>query len=441
MSGDRAPGRPWFAPGQRLTAARLDEAFAAERRAVAAHETDAHGGVGAASLTASRIRGVVGRAFARLVRREGTSEIELGACGGLWRFFVEPAPQGADDARRSPRAAASVVGRTTVTRAEAPAIRLRSPDREKILQGLTKQVRLAPDVDLGAIAGGTRGLSAVELGALVERASLISERKRTAQRRDKRLVAMADLEAAKDEITPVAEQTSKAGLVRLSFENGSLSVALPAPTAGGRVGSFTVVKQTDESGLVLDVRAGMVRVGGDLQDVHKGSVRVVGDLTVNGAITRQGDEEKPPQVGEAEAIAAWLATPEGRKAQERILGEVTEGVRLEVTELRVEDQDAQAQVVFRYRLRNDSSIPLRNHVVFAAVLRTTDAKPEWQRLEANARPVLEPGGGYAPDADFRLARRPPEASLLWVFVSGLATYDIGVTVGPVQRSLPGGGGT
>jgi cell division protease FtsH len=66
--------------------------------------------------------------------------------------------------------------------------------REKILAVHMKKVPLAPDVEARTLARGTPGMSGADLANLVNEAALM------AARRNKRLVAMAEFEAAKDRI-------------------------------------------------------------------------------------------------------------------------------------------------------------------------------------------------------------------------------------------------
>ncbi len=74
--------------------------------------------------------------------------------------------------------------------------------REKILQVHMKKVPLAPDVDARTIARGTPGFSGADLANLVNEAALL------AARLGKRLVAMAQFEAAKDKVMMGAEWKS-----------------------------------------------------------------------------------------------------------------------------------------------------------------------------------------------------------------------------------------
>ena len=74
--------------------------------------------------------------------------------------------------------------------------------REKILGVHMKRVPLAPDVDARVIARGTPGFSGADLANLVNEAALL------AARRGKRLVAMAEFEAAKDKVMMGTERKS-----------------------------------------------------------------------------------------------------------------------------------------------------------------------------------------------------------------------------------------
>ncbi|WCL53783.1 ATP-dependent zinc metalloprotease FtsH [Gimibacter soli] len=74
--------------------------------------------------------------------------------------------------------------------------------REKILGVHMKKVPLAPDVDVNVIARGTPGFSGADLMNLVNEAALL------AARRGKKIVAMADFDAAKDKVMMGAERRS-----------------------------------------------------------------------------------------------------------------------------------------------------------------------------------------------------------------------------------------
>ena len=74
--------------------------------------------------------------------------------------------------------------------------------RQKILEVHMKKVPLAPDVDARTIARGTPGFSGADLANLVNEAALM------AARRNKRLVAMDEFEAAKDKVMMGTERKS-----------------------------------------------------------------------------------------------------------------------------------------------------------------------------------------------------------------------------------------
>jgi len=74
--------------------------------------------------------------------------------------------------------------------------------REKILRIHMRKVPLAPDVDPKIIARGTPGFSGADLANLVNEAALLAARK------GRRLVTMAEFEAAKDKVMMGAERRS-----------------------------------------------------------------------------------------------------------------------------------------------------------------------------------------------------------------------------------------
>ncbi len=74
--------------------------------------------------------------------------------------------------------------------------------REKILNVHIKKIRVGPDVDTRVIARGTPGFSGADLANIVNEAALL------AARRGKRLVTMAEFEAAKDKIMMGVERRS-----------------------------------------------------------------------------------------------------------------------------------------------------------------------------------------------------------------------------------------
>ena len=74
--------------------------------------------------------------------------------------------------------------------------------RTKILQVHLKKVPMAPDVEAKIIARGTPGFSGADLANLVNEAALLAARK------DKKVVTMRDLEAAKDKVMMGVERKS-----------------------------------------------------------------------------------------------------------------------------------------------------------------------------------------------------------------------------------------
>ncbi len=75
--------------------------------------------------------------------------------------------------------------------------------REQILRVHTKKTPLADDIDLSIIARGTPGFAGADLANLVNEAALI------AARQNRRVVAMADFEHAKDKVLMGVERRSK----------------------------------------------------------------------------------------------------------------------------------------------------------------------------------------------------------------------------------------
>ncbi|MBM3486382.1 MAG: ATP-dependent metallopeptidase FtsH/Yme1/Tma family protein [Alphaproteobacteria bacterium] len=100
--------------------------------------------------------------------------------------------------------------------------------REQILKVHMRKVPLAPDVDAKIIARGTPGFSGADLANLVNEAALL------AARRNKRLVTMADFEAAKDKVLMGAERrtmvmTEDEKRLTAYHEAGHALVALKVP--------------------------------------------------------------------------------------------------------------------------------------------------------------------------------------------------------------------
>ena len=78
----------------------------------------------------------------------------------------------------------------------------RSLGREKILKVHARKVPLSPDVNMKVLARGTPGFSGADLMNLVNEGALL------AARRNKRIVAMAEFEDAKDKVMMGAERKS-----------------------------------------------------------------------------------------------------------------------------------------------------------------------------------------------------------------------------------------
>ncbi len=102
--------------------------------------------------------------------------------------------------------------------------------REQILKVHMRKVPLAPDVDARVIARGTPGFSGADLANLVNEAALL------AARFGKRIVTMADFEAAKDKVLMGSERRSMAmtaeeKLATAYHEAGHAIVNLEVPDA------------------------------------------------------------------------------------------------------------------------------------------------------------------------------------------------------------------
>jgi cell division protease FtsH len=100
--------------------------------------------------------------------------------------------------------------------------------RERILKVHMRKVPLAPDVDAKVVARGTPGFSGADLANLVNEAALLAARK------NKRVVTMADFEAAKDKVMMGAERrsmvmTEEEKLATAYHETGHALVALFMP--------------------------------------------------------------------------------------------------------------------------------------------------------------------------------------------------------------------
>ena len=134
--------------------------------------------------------------------------------------------------------------------------------REQILQVHTRQVPLAADVDLAAIARGTPGFSGAELMNLVNEAALL------AARRGRDAVDGADFEDAKDTVMMGAERrthvmSEEERRLTAYREGGRAIVALNLPAAdslhkvtivtrGRTTGMVTQLPDTEQSSLTLE---------------------------------------------------------------------------------------------------------------------------------------------------------------------------------------------
>ncbi len=121
--------------------------------------------------------------------------------------------------------------------------------REKILRVHMRKVPLAPDVDPRIIARGTPGFSGADLANLVNEAALL------AARRNKRLVSMADFEAAKDKVMMGPERRSmvmgeEEKRLTAYHEGGHALVSLHTP-ASDPVHKATIIPRGRALGMVL----------------------------------------------------------------------------------------------------------------------------------------------------------------------------------------------
>ncbi|GAB4523172.1 MAG: ATP-dependent zinc metalloprotease FtsH [Parvularculaceae bacterium] len=123
--------------------------------------------------------------------------------------------------------------------------------REKILAVHAKKIQMAPDVDIRTIARGTPGFSGADLANLVNEAALL------AARSNKRLVTMADFEAAKDKVLMGPERRSmvmseKEKELTAYHEAGHAIVALNVPAADP-VHKATIIPRGRALGLVMQL--------------------------------------------------------------------------------------------------------------------------------------------------------------------------------------------
>ncbi len=121
--------------------------------------------------------------------------------------------------------------------------------REEILKVHLKKVPQAPDVDPHVIARGTPGFSGADLANLVNEAALL------AARRNKKVVTMSELEAAKDKVMMGAERKSmvmseEEKKLTAYHEGGHAIVALNCP-ASDPIHKATIIPRGRALGMVM----------------------------------------------------------------------------------------------------------------------------------------------------------------------------------------------
>jgi cell division protease FtsH len=121
--------------------------------------------------------------------------------------------------------------------------------RDKVLRVHLKNIPVGPDVDPRVIARGTPGFSGADLANLVNEAALL------AARRNKKVVTMKDLEAAKDKVMMGAERKSlvmSAEEKKLTayHEGGHAIVAIHCP-ASDPIHKATIIPRGRALGLVM----------------------------------------------------------------------------------------------------------------------------------------------------------------------------------------------
>jgi cell division protease FtsH len=126
--------------------------------------------------------------------------------------------------------------------------------REKILKVHSRNVPLAPNVDLKVVARGTPGFSGADLANLVNEAALL------AARRNKRLVTMQEFEDAKDKVMMGAERRSTAmtqeeKALTAFHEAGHAIVALNVPSSDP-VHKATIIPRGRALGMVMQLPEG-----------------------------------------------------------------------------------------------------------------------------------------------------------------------------------------
>ncbi len=123
--------------------------------------------------------------------------------------------------------------------------------REKILRVHSKNVPLAPNVDLKVVARGTPGFSGADLANLVNEAAIL------AARREKRMVTAQEFEDAKDKVMMGAERRSMAMTEEEKrntayHEAGHALVAITVPAAHP-VHKATIIPRGQALGMVMQL--------------------------------------------------------------------------------------------------------------------------------------------------------------------------------------------
>jgi cell division protease FtsH len=126
--------------------------------------------------------------------------------------------------------------------------------REKILKVHMRKVPLAPDVDARVIARGTPGFSGADLANLVNEGALL------AARLNKRVVGMAEFEAAKDKVMMGAERrsmvmTDEEKKLTAYHESGHAVVALHCPDSDP-IHKATIIPRGRALGMVMRLPEG-----------------------------------------------------------------------------------------------------------------------------------------------------------------------------------------
>ncbi len=121
--------------------------------------------------------------------------------------------------------------------------------REKILKVHMRKVPLSPDVDARIIARGTPGFSGADLSNLVNEAALL------AARLGKRVVAMAEFEAAKDKVMMGSERRSLAMSDKekrlTAYHEGGHAIVAAMETESDPIHKATIIPRGRALGMVM----------------------------------------------------------------------------------------------------------------------------------------------------------------------------------------------